>query len=78
MGVRPLKVIRTASGVIAAASWFSLFLLSAPASAQTEDAAADDQYLEEIVVTGSRLKRRDFSAPSPIATIEREALDFSG
>jgi len=76
MGVRPLKVIRTASGVIAAASWFSLFLLSAPASAQ--DAEAEDSTIEEIVVTGSRLRRRDFSAPSPIATIDREALDFSG
>ena len=30
---------------------------------------------EEIVVTGSRIARRDFSSPSPISTIDRAALD---
>ena len=38
----------------------------------------EDEYLEEVVVTGTRIKRRDYSSPSPITTIEREAFEFSG
>jgi len=41
-----------------------------------EDSAR--QTIEEIVVIGSRLRRRDFSSPSPIATIDRDALYASG
>ncbi|GMR14511.1 MAG: hypothetical protein BMS9Abin30_0113 [Gammaproteobacteria bacterium] len=60
-----------------------IFLLSAPlAFAQDEDAGADtdveDIYIEEVTVTGSRVKRRDFSSPSPITTVDREAFEFSG
>jgi outer membrane receptor protein involved in Fe transport len=33
--------------------------------------------VEEIVVTGSRIKRRDFNSPSPITTIDREAIAAS-
>ena len=33
---------------------------------------------EEIVVTGSRIKRRDFVAPSPIVTVDRDALLSNG
>lgn len=43
---------------------------------QTPD--ADNNVVEEIVVTGSRLVRRDFTAPSPIVSIEREQLLNSG
>lgn len=44
-----------------------------------QDATGEgDEAIEEIVVTGSRIKRRDFSSPSPIATIDRDSLDFSG
>ncbi len=46
-----------------------------PAIAQDNGA---DAAVEEIVVTGSRLPRRDFTAPSPIATIDAEALAASG
>jgi outer membrane receptor protein involved in Fe transport len=38
-------------------------------------AGAQDQALEEITVTGSRIVRRDFEANSPILTIEEEAFD---
>ncbi|TFG41142.1 MAG: TonB-dependent receptor [Chromatiales bacterium] len=37
-----------------------------------------DEPIEEIVVTGSRLVRRDFNAPSPIATLDSEFLAASG
>ena len=60
-----------------------IFLLSSPlAFAQDVDAAADpddeEEYLEEVIVTGSRIKRRDYSSPSPLTTIDREAFEFSG
>ena len=38
----------------------------------------DDYFLEEVVVTGTRIKRRDFSSPSPLTTISKEEIDFSG
>jgi len=34
--------------------------------------------IEEVVVTGSRIPRRDFVAPSPITTIDRSMIDNSG
>jgi outer membrane receptor protein involved in Fe transport len=50
------------------------------ANAQDEPAtsAADSEVIDEIVVTGSRIVRRDFSSPSPIATIDSETLLNSG
>jgi outer membrane receptor protein involved in Fe transport len=42
------------------------------------DADVDEKTVEEIVVTGSRIKRRDFSSPSPIATIDSDTIAFSG
>ncbi|MEQ9563298.1 MAG: TonB-dependent receptor plug domain-containing protein, partial [Woeseiaceae bacterium] len=42
------------------------------------DAAEDLESIEEIVVTGSRIKRRDYNSPSPISTIDRNDLTFSG
>jgi iron complex outermembrane recepter protein len=47
-------------------------LVSAPETAQAQDAVID-----EILVTGSRIVRRDFSAPSPIVTVESDRLDQS-
>jgi outer membrane receptor protein involved in Fe transport len=46
------------------------------AVAQDDDAAAGA--VEEIVVTGSRLPRRDLTAPSPITTIDRDDILGSG
>ena len=37
-----------------------------------------DEVVEEIIVVGSRLRRRDFSAPSPVTTVDKESLDASG
>lgn len=47
-------------------------------SAQDETRDGADEAVEEIVVIGSRLRRRDYSSPSPITTIDREALYASG
>jgi len=43
--------------------------------AQDDDAA---DAVEEIVVTGSRLPRRDLTAPSPITTVDRDDILSSG
>ena len=38
--------------------------------------AADDQKIEEVIVTGSRIARsRDLSAPSPVVTVGKDALE---
>ena len=63
----------------------TIWTLSAACLACAANVAADDtdqegtdQAVEELVVTGSRLKRRDFHAPSPITTLEEDVLSFSG
>ena len=47
----------------------------AGAAAYAQNSFDSEDALEEIVVTGSRITRRDFSSPSPIATIDRVTLD---
>lgn len=67
-----MRVIRSSFG----------FLLVAITAVSAADAEDDDsskvQEVEEIVVTGSRLLRRDFNAPSPISTLDRDFLAASG
>ncbi|MET0282614.1 MAG: TonB-dependent receptor [Steroidobacteraceae bacterium] len=42
--------------------------------ARAQQAPAEEQALEEVVVTGSRIVRRDYSSDSPILTLGTEAL----
>jgi len=50
-----------------------------PAQSETQDEPYDeDTVLEEVIVTGTRIVRRDFNSPSPLTTISREAIEFSG
>lgn len=51
-----------------------------PRSSEAQDSEVEivDETIEEIVVIGSRLRRRDYSSPSPISTVDREALYASG
>ncbi len=62
-------------GIIAGLVFFSL-----PSFAQDEpeEFEEDETLLEEVIVTGSRIKRRDFTSPSPLVTISREDFEFSG
>lgn len=69
VGFGPLALLLTAC--------YSL-LTSVYAQDDSADVNADEYPVEEIIVTGSRIKRRDFNSPSPIATIDRDAIDFSG
>ncbi|MCH7637637.1 MAG: TonB-dependent receptor, partial [Proteobacteria bacterium] len=58
----------------------ALLLWSTDIRAQDDpiDADSKQEAVEEIIVTGSRIKRRAFSSPSPIATIDRDMIAFSG
>jgi outer membrane receptor protein involved in Fe transport len=54
--------------------------VGAAANAQdSEDRAVDtdDAVIEQIIVTGSRIQRRDLDSPSPISTIDRATIESS-
>jgi outer membrane receptor protein involved in Fe transport len=53
----------------------SLALAQSAAIAQDNETTTNEQPIEEIVVTGSRIARRDFVSPSPISTIDRATID---
>ena len=62
--------------------WISLAAAAAviscsPFAAVAQDVDAEER-VEEIIVTGSRIVRRDFDSPSPIVTIDRDALRNTG
>jgi hypothetical protein len=52
-------------------------------AAENDDQSDADQYaaepdIEEIVVTGTRIKRRDFHTASPLTTVNRQDIEFTG
>lgn len=53
-------------------------LALAPGAVTAQESETADEAIEEIVVTGSRLLRRDFTAPSPITSVDRDAILDSG
>jgi outer membrane receptor protein involved in Fe transport len=62
---------------------FAIMTFQGVALAQDDAAAADEVEfeevgVEEIIVTGSRLRRRDFNAPSPITSIDSDQIRNSG
>jgi outer membrane cobalamin receptor len=60
-------------------SFFLIFISPLSfAQDETADFEDDEEFIEEVVVTGTRIKRRDFSSPSPITTITAEEFEFSG
>jgi len=71
---------------ISAAALACLLTLTSPAVAQTalpepsQDAQATDEAttVEEIIVTGSRIARRDYQSSSPIVTVGEEVLSSAG
>jgi outer membrane receptor protein involved in Fe transport len=62
-------------GALSVAAAVALAYAPGTAVAQDDDTA---DAVEEIVVTGSRLPRRDLTAPSPITTIDRDDILGSG
>jgi outer membrane receptor protein involved in Fe transport len=59
-----------------ASSLLCSVVLAGPGLVQAQ--TADNATVEEVVVTGSRIKRDTFSAPSPIATVSSETITESG
>lgn len=53
-------------------------LVAAQATPNSDPSEEDALILEEVIVTGTRIKRRDFSSPSPLLTIPKADLEFSG
>ncbi|MGD8356617.1 MAG: TonB-dependent receptor [Lysobacterales bacterium] len=47
-------------------------------SPDPEPADQEPSIIEEVIVTGTRIKRRDFDSPSPLVTVPREDFEFSG
>jgi len=66
----------TIATALAMACWPAAHAADAPAAAPTSD--QQESQLTEVVVTGSRIVRRDLSSPSPLVTISAEALQTTG
>ncbi|HMO44024.1 MAG TPA: TonB-dependent receptor plug domain-containing protein, partial [Phenylobacterium sp.] len=53
--------------------------LAAPAAAQTATTAPTGEIaVQELVVTGSRIRQQDFVSPNPVSTLSGEAIERSG
>lgn len=74
--VKGRKKIRTTSKLLMSVSAFSIAMAMGSVSALAQQ--ADDQEIEEITVTGSRLIRRDLNAPSPVTVISDANIRSSG
>ncbi len=48
--------------------------MAAPTVRAADSANSADQELATVTVTGSRIARRDFDAPSPVVTVSTECL----
>lgn len=58
--------------------WIGLHAIVATAQLPDESKADALQAIEEIVVTGSRIARRDFSSVSPVVTLDRTEIGLTG
>ncbi len=64
---------------VSAIAVIAMLPLSIQASYAADDAAAEeDLILEEVTVTGSRIKRKDLIATSPVNIISTEAIELTG
>lgn len=72
MATRPLTVVTSTTALVLSVAGFLLL----PESASGQQTA--DEAIEEIIVTGSRIPRRDFNSPSPVTTIDALELKLAG
>ena len=85
-GVRPVSASTSATTAAAIFLAGATSLASQPVSAQSDQGSTSGSTsestqgvdLEEIVVTGTHIKRTDFSSPTPITSLSGEELDLSG
>ena len=74
----PVDTLNSALGHTIAATSIAVLTFSAPTSSEAQEPAYEEaDAVEEIVVTGSRIARRDFVSPSPISTIDRSEIEAS-
>src|SRR5688572_7714156 len=66
-------LVRTRRAAAAGGALLASALAITPVVAQNQ--AEDDQVLEEVVVTGSRIVRQDFTANSPIQTVDETLFE---
>ena len=79
MSVRQCRSRPISAGACAlAVTWLAGAVFAQDQDAEYDDADAEEVGVEEIIVTGSRLRRRDFNAPSPITSVDQEQLRNSG
>ncbi len=64
--------------VTAALGLTSAFMLTSVAVAQDEQSDEDELLLEEVIVTGSRIKRADIDSASPVTVITRTEMEITG
>lgn len=60
------------------APWLALLVSSAAVAQQAEPTSTPSAEVEEIVVTGSRIARPDYSSTSPIVTFSQEQITQAG
>ena len=71
-----LHVLRRALGCVATA--LVALSVSAPLYAQDDDSGSNDDAIEEIVVTGSRIKRANLVSTSPVTQVDSDEFLFQG
>ena len=72
---------RFRSGLTSAASILAMTMcasMAIPANAQEATEGEDEEFGNVIIVTGSNIRSRDYDAPSPIQTLNAEALENTG
>jgi outer membrane receptor protein involved in Fe transport len=65
-------------GATSLASGAVVLALASAAHAQTASGAAEAGVVEEVVVTGSRISRRDYVADSPVVSVGQSAIQAAG
>jgi iron complex outermembrane recepter protein len=72
-----LRMCKSAIAIAVAAACGTTAMAADAPPAPAPAAAAGDQGLSEVVVTGSRIQRRDYESPSPIVTLNTDDLKNS-
>jgi outer membrane receptor protein involved in Fe transport len=63
--------------LVAVVSTLPLSLSAQVPGEDLPDADFEDGLLEEVIVTGTRIARRDFNTPSPLTTVDRADIEFT-
>jgi iron complex outermembrane receptor protein len=78
MRYRVYLALTTSSAVLAVCASGPALAQAAPPDTAVADTAAEPGERGEIVVTGSRIARTDYTATSPVVTVGAEAIENSG